>query len=29
MEYVIEPYDCLCELKEFTINGIKARYEDF
>ena len=29
MEYVITPYECLCELKEFTVNGIKARYEDF
>ena len=29
MEYIIKPYKCLCELEEFTINGIKAHYEDF
>lgn len=29
MEYTIKPFDCLCELEEFTINGIKADYSDF
>lgn len=29
MECVIKPYKCLCSLEEFTVNGIKARYEDF
>lgn len=25
----IKAYKCLCELSEFTINGIKADYSDF
>lgn len=29
MKLVVESYDCLCSLKEFTINGYEARYEDF
>lgn len=29
MELVIKPYECLCALSEFTINGIPADYDDF
>lgn len=29
MDYKIKAFECLCELSEFTINGIKAVYEDF
>lgn len=29
MKVIIKQYDCLCELKEFTINGISADYDDF
>ena len=29
MKIIIKPYDCLCELEEFTINGISADYDDF
>jgi hypothetical protein len=29
MELKIEVYGCLCELKEFVINGIDANYDDF
>lgn len=29
MKIVCVPYQCLCELETFTINGIKAIYEDF
>ncbi len=29
MNVIIEPYGALCELREFTINGIQARYQDF
>lgn len=29
MDYTIKPFDALCALEEFSINGIQARYEDF
>lgn len=29
MKVIIKPYDCLCELDTFTINGISADYDDF
>lgn len=29
MTLEIESYECLCELKHFSINGIDAEYEDF
>lgn len=29
MDYIIKPYDCLCELEKFSINNIKADYNDF
>ena len=29
MELVVKPYECLCELETFTINGIPADYDDF
>ena len=29
MKLEIEVYSCLCELRVFNINDIKAKYEDF
>lgn len=29
MKVEIVPYDCVCELREFSINGKDASYEDF
>lgn len=29
MELIVIPYSALCELQEFSINGIKADYNDF
>ena len=29
MKLEIVPYQCMCELRTFRINGVKANYEDF
>ena len=29
MTLKLKVFDCLCELKEFEINGVKAEWEDF